>query len=64
MTKILLIECKSPEEWNDLLIEDKVDFGSDLRRGLESGEKMRNGVERSCASQSRGMGNFSINVPN
>ena len=60
----MLIECENPEQWSDLLTDDKVDFGSDLRRGLESGEKMRHGVERSCAPQSRGMGNFSIKVPN
>ena len=67
----MLIECENPEQWSDLLIDDKVDFGSDLRRDLESGEKMRHGVARSncCALQSRRMGNFSIdevrvNVPN
>ena len=65
----MLIECKNQEEWNDLLIEDKLDFWSDLRRGLESGDKLKHGVARSCAPQSRRMGNFSIdevrvNVPN
>lgn len=69
MTKkklFLHIEWKNPEEWNDLLLNY---FGSDLRRGLESGEKMRQRVEICCAHPSRGMRNFSIdevgvNVPN